>query len=108
MSVHTGFPAGCNVFCGDVGRQSQDRNRRGICTRQLPDRVRGFKSIHNRHLNIHKDHIVIALGHLGKALQSLTAVRGTLYHGSEFSDEFHGNLLIQFIVFNQKDAASLE
>ena len=102
MAVHAGLQAfffitGHGMCCHRNDRHISDFGF------QISDFPRGGVSIHHRHLDIHKNHIIWAfLDHI----DCLLSVIGQADHQIGTFENFFGYLLVNFVIFHQQDVSS--
>jgi hypothetical protein len=95
--VHAGCEAGGLVLVEGVGGHGQDGDV-GVA-RQTADLPGRLEAVHDRHLHVHQDQVVVAPG---GALDGLLAVVGQVDGEPEIGQHVHGDLLIEWIVLDQQ------
>ena len=71
---------GClNIFRKGIGCHSDNRNLAAIIPMHCPNGSCSIISIHSRHLDVHKDNIIIAVFTLYHSVNSFNAVDGMIY-----------------------------
>ena len=108
MSVHTCIQRRLPVLVKGIRRHGDDRYPGKVRIFKLPDLSRGFISIHNRHLDIHQDQVVLAGFGRFHFFYGDRAIVGHIQDEAGFLQDFHGNLLVQFVVLYQKNLLSFE
>ena len=65
-------------------------------------------SIHHRHLNVHKNHIIISGNCFLQLIQTLCSILRTIYNDLFFRKQFYRNLCIQIIILCKKNTFSFQ
>ena len=108
MSVHTACQGTFHILVESVGAHCVNRNLFAILTIQIPDGPGSFQSVHFRHHNIHKDHIVISGNGFFHAPHSFFSVNCLLGFNSVIFKDSTDNFHIQLIILNHQDSFSRE
>ena len=108
MSVHTACQGTFHILIESVGAHCVNRNLFAILTIQIPDSPGCFQSVHFRHHNIHKDHIVISGNGFFHAPHSFFSVNCLLGFNSVIFKDSTDNFHIQLIILNHQDSFSRE
>ena len=65
---------------------------------ERPDLSRGCKAVHHRHMDIHKDHIIISRPGLLHFPDSLQTVLHAVHQNTAVPQQFLHNFPVQFII----------
>ena len=108
MFIHPRFPSANFIICESIRRHGNDRDRLRILAGKSPDLFGGLAAIHDRHHDIHQDHIECTFGCLGKSLDSLFSVPCFRDDGALFCDNKFRDLHVELIIFDKKNTDTLD
>ena len=108
MTVHSGRFGQRNIFRECIRSHCKNRNAPGVPPVRCTDCLRGIITVHNRHLDIHKDQIVVTDRRAAKAFHRLAPIPCRFHLSPQFRHPLSGNLLIDFVVFHQQNPSSCQ
>ena len=100
MVVHAGEPEAADLGGEHVRRHGDDRDRPDVAG-QAPDALRRGDPVHDRHLDVHQDEIVVVALH---PLDRFRAVGRHVDHVAGLFENRAAELLVQVDVLDQEDA----
>ena len=107
MTVHSALRRFLDVLVKSVCRQSDYRDRLRIGTVKASYLPRRFKSVHNRHTNVHKYRIVVIFRRIGKFPDSILTVFRGFNDKSLVFKQLYSYHSVDLIIFRKKKPASL-
>ena len=108
MPVHPRFKRRLPVLIKGVCRHCNDRNTRDLLIFKTSDPSCCFISVHDRHLDIHQNQIVLSGSGSFKPLYGDRSVICHIDGKSCLFKNLHRDLLIQLVILNQEDLPALE
>ena len=108
MVIHTIFQGGFFILFHCVCCHCNDRDVFCILPREGTDGSGRFIAVHDGHLHIHENCIVIVRFGLANHCDCICTIRGTLYRETGFLQYGFGDFTVQLVVFHQKDTPSAE
>ena len=91
-------------ICGEgVGGQRQYRDRRGVFPFKAPYGCRSVIAVHDRHLDIHQNSIVIANGGGTKGFDGLLPILNGFNDYFLHFQKLYGDLPVQLVVLGKKN-----
>ncbi len=103
MRCHAGVEAVLHILAEGVGRHCNNRNRFAKRLVAASDNSCRFKSVHDWHLDIHKNRVVIAGFNLLESLDKLLAVRVNAATCAIGRENRFKNLRIQLVVLRTEE-----
>ena len=107
MSIHPRLKRLSPVFLKCVRRHCDDRSQSSRVF-ELSDNLSSRITIHVWHLNIHQNHIIIALRLFLKLLHAEFSIGGTLHDKPSLLENRLRNLGIEIVVLGEKYSFSLK
>ena len=104
MSLHTGCYRRLLILFKGICRHGDNRRFGKIMVRQCPDQFCRLISVHDRHLNIHQNQVVISRFGKSKLFHRLLTVFRCFDLESFFLQDRHGNLPVYRVIFHQQQA----
>ena len=108
VSVHPAFHRLLQVVVKSIGRHGDDRYRAAVFPLHTADRAGGLETVHDRHHDIHQDHIVSAGLSCTDPFHGLRAVIDTVHRKAPLLQQCQSDLRIQLIVFHDQNTTTLE
>ena len=107
VGVHAGGDAVLAVLGHDIGGEGNDGQALAVAAPalELADAAGGSEAVHDGHLAIHQDGVVVGLGN---AFQGFGAVVGDGDEGRELLQGALGDALIYGVVFDQENVSAAE
>lgn len=96
------------IFIKSVGCHGDDRDIGNVRVIQRTDLPCRFITIHDRHLDIHQDQVILARFCALHLLHCNGADIRHIHNKTDFLEDLHSDLLVQFIILHQKDLLSME
>ena len=107
MRIHARTKALPDVILERTGRHCHDRNVRGPAQVKLADCPGRCKAVHDRHADIHKDHVE-ALTVLGKDIEGFLAVPGGDDLRAGLLNQLVADLEAELVIVDQQDAPAAQ
>ena len=104
MFIHASFPGTDLIFRESIRCHRDNGDRLRILAGKSPDLFGSLAAIHDRHHDIHQDHIECPFGRIGKSLDSLFSIPCFRDDSALFCDNKFRDLHIELIVFDKKNA----
>ena len=102
--IHAGILGTDDVFGEGIRRHGEDRKCFGIPLGKAADRSGGFIAIHDRHLDIHEDELVVARWMGGDLVNAVLSIHCRLDIGACHFEELLRDFTVQGIILDDKDA----
>ena len=107
MCVHACLESSLAVFFEGVGCHGYDRDAASRVVK-CTDYFGCLVTIHVRHLNIHEDQVIVILRFRLQSFHAFNAICYVFCLKTAFSEKFHRDLCIQFIILCQQDTFAFE
>ena len=96
------------ILIHGVGGHGNDGQVPDIRPGHRPDRPGRLVAVHNRHLYVHQDRVIVALLGCLHHLYRIRAVRGRLHDKPCLLQNLFRNLAVQFVILHKQDSLSAE
>ena len=108
MLVHAGPESLLHILRKGIGRHGNDGKLIGIGGMKLPDGPGRLVAVHHRHLDIHKDHIEVAIAAFFQKLHCLLSVDNGLCLYTKVLQEGLGDLPVKLVILRQKSSEAFK
>ena len=103
MGVHPHIMGTPDVLNKRIRSHGNDRNTSGVFSRQVPYFLRGFIAVHDRHLNVHQNSVIISFRAPAHFFDRDFPIGRLFDRGPRRRQDFPGYFGIQLIVFRKQD-----
>ena len=108
MGSHPVLQCGLFIFIHRIGCHGNDRQMAHIRPGHGPDRSGCLIAIHDRHLHIHQDGIIVSLFHLLHHLHRIRAVWSRIHDETGLFQDFLRNLTVEFVILYEQNTLSVK
>lgn len=108
VPVHAGSDGVLLIFGKGICRHGDDRDTGGVRIRKFSDSLRRVITVHLRHLDIHKNQVILTGRGIAHLLDGNVTVFGSIYNNAFFLKNLCGDFPVELIILDEKNSLSGE